>query len=889
MNEYSDPYSKKIKRQALVDFIYLANPRIKIPTSIELDDLRGIAAQYVSKAKSQPSAQHDPHRRSTMPRACKSTAASGKSTSSESRQSASKATPPTNQTSGKRILTASRKPGNTGTSTTAKFSSIPSSDQSKHISRQTKKPSSSKRVVHQSSNNHSTDEQETGIEDCIRSELASESDESDLITEPSIPNKGRSAHKSLATHNPPEPNPYSNPNLPGLRNVVPRGPKPDIILKPKTRVSFDPLTIERSHPNTSSNNIPNPARLHTNPRNYPSESQHSSFTPNPGTYSSNSQQVLPATNHSTYPFDGRRNLTARNPGTYKSDIWPTSTNNRIVPDYTIRENNAGSSSHHSHKGVTSSKGVTDFHTGSTNHHSQEGLTPNRGSTNCCTGRNESQPFTSPKSKHTINQLSARDCLMLSELLTERINSINQRPTKQKVLSSKPPVYYPPMESDSERLWQTLSSRVAKKEEQLIHTLIPYQYDAPWLGLTGYQATQEELKAGYPTHSPTITPKWIALTDQPFSSPAELLPAPSNPTDNTSPANPSPASLSTSIASPSDSDKILQLLQQMTAVQHQAFSYLAGSSQNQHATSLFSAPSDQTQSASFSYLAQSPQNKAGTSSSSAHGNHTLSGFSAATNPLMVSPSAFSPLALNQSDRLHVSPGPNFQPPTAVQHTNQSVDPPANQFTFVPTATTRPSPIIPSIQVSPAKSEQGGSLGLQNVPISLRPISSLKQLKMLQPDNAGRSSNTQDPSENQTNAGHGLITKNQDFANSPKSLDKSKPSDEPKIENSVIKTQNFVESPNIVSKCEPSVEPKMGTLGTPQDSNDQNHAETSKSVEKSDMTKLDTESRTEDAQAPKDTVGQQCNETGLSGASKARYDNIKAQADKLKFKSNSPKED
>ncbi|KAH9456542.1 hypothetical protein KEM48_013099 [Puccinia striiformis f. sp. tritici PST-130] len=94
-----------------------------------------------------------------------------------------------------------------------------------------------------------------------------------------------------------------------------------------------------------------------------------------------------------------------------------------------------------------------------------------------------------------------------------------------------------MESDSERLWQTLSSRVAKKEEQLIHTLIPYQYDASWLGLTGYQATQEELKAGYPTHSPTITPKWIALTDQPFSSPAELLPAPSNPTDNTSPANP----------------------------------------------------------------------------------------------------------------------------------------------------------------------------------------------------------------------------------------------------------------------------------------------------------------------------------------------------------------
>ncbi|KAH9460297.1 hypothetical protein Pst134EB_008478 [Puccinia striiformis f. sp. tritici] len=446
-----------------------------------------------------------------------------------------------------------------------------------------------------------------------------------------------------------------------------------------------------------------------------------------------------------------------------------------------------------------------------------------------------------------------------------------------------------MESDSERLWQTLSSRVAKKEEQLIHTLIPYQYDAPWLGLTGYQATQEELKAGYPTHSPTITPKWIALTDQPFSSPAELLPAPSNPTDNTSPANPSPASLSTSIASPSDSDKILQLLQQMTAVQHQAFSYLAGSSQNQHATSLFSAPSDQTQSASFSYLAQSPQNKAGTSLSSAHGNHTSSGFSAATNPLMVSPSAFSPLALNQSDRLHVSPGPNFRPPTAVQHTNQSVDPPANQFTFVPTATTRPSPIIPSIQVSPANSEQGGSLGLQNVPISLRPIASLKQLKMLQPDNAGRSSNTQDPIENRTNAGHGLITKNQDFANSPKSLDKSKPSDEPKIENLVIKTQNFVESPNIVSKCEPSVEPKMGTLGTPQDSNDQNHAETSKSVEKSDMTKLDTESRTEDAQAPNDTVGQQCNETGLSGASKARYINIKAQADKLKFKSNSPKED
>lgn len=51
MNEYSDPYSKKIKRQALVDFIYLANPRIKIPTSIELDDLRGIAAQYVSKGE----------------------------------------------------------------------------------------------------------------------------------------------------------------------------------------------------------------------------------------------------------------------------------------------------------------------------------------------------------------------------------------------------------------------------------------------------------------------------------------------------------------------------------------------------------------------------------------------------------------------------------------------------------------------------------------------------------------------------------------------------------------------------------------------------------------------------------------------------------------------
>jgi hypothetical protein len=69
-----------------------------------------------------------------------------------------------------------------------------------------------------------------------------------------------------------------------------------------------------------------------------------------------------------------------------------------------------------------------------------------------------------------------------------------------------------MESDSERLWFTLSSRIAKQEERIIHTLIPHRDAAPWLPVTDYQATQEELAAGYPKDPSIIAPKWITLTD-----------------------------------------------------------------------------------------------------------------------------------------------------------------------------------------------------------------------------------------------------------------------------------------------------------------------------------------------------------------------------------------
>jgi hypothetical protein len=47
--EYFDPYRKNVKRQALLDYLYLVNPHIELEAGIDTEELRDIAAQYVSQ------------------------------------------------------------------------------------------------------------------------------------------------------------------------------------------------------------------------------------------------------------------------------------------------------------------------------------------------------------------------------------------------------------------------------------------------------------------------------------------------------------------------------------------------------------------------------------------------------------------------------------------------------------------------------------------------------------------------------------------------------------------------------------------------------------------------------------------------------------------------
>jgi hypothetical protein len=224
---------------------------------------------------------------------------------------------------------------------------------------------SSKRVLHQSSNTNSMDEQESGIEDCVEYESASESSESVSSAQPALANKSRVAGKSAAPPNPPESDWHSNPNVPGIRKVGSGGLNQNPSLKQKPRVSFDYSNIERSRQNTSSNKTSAASRSHTNSRTHPSDSQSTSLTPNPANHSSHSQRTLPAVYPGTYPFDGRRNFPIKNPGTNHSDGRPTSTNNRIVPDSFIRSSDPG---HHSHEGATSNRGVTPPRTGKRSPH-----------------------------------------------------------------------------------------------------------------------------------------------------------------------------------------------------------------------------------------------------------------------------------------------------------------------------------------------------------------------------------------------------------------------------------------------------------------------------------------------------------------------------------------
>jgi hypothetical protein len=258
--------------------------------------------------------------------------------------------------------------------------------------------------------------------------------------------------------------------------------------------------------------------------------------------------------------------------------------------------------------------------------------------------------------------------------------------------------------------------------------------------------------------------------------AKLPLASPNTTENTLPA-PAPPPLSAN-------ESFFQLLQQMAAVQHQAFSYLAGSPQNQ-ATSSLPAPLNPTQSVpSVSNLAGSLQTQAGVKSSPAqpafstafnnltvplaglstprtvspsslsvgssspvHLDRTQSASSTVLNDSRVSPaglsipSSFSPIVLNQSG----GPITNFQLPALVQHVN----PATNPFTFAPIATTGPSQTTPLITVSPAgnptKTEES-ALGIsKDLTMSSRPIASPKQRRIHQPANVS-GSNYQDPIEN-----------------------------------------------------------------------------------------------------------------------------------------------
>ncbi|EFP87834.2 uncharacterized protein PGTG_14549 [Puccinia graminis f. sp. tritici CRL 75-36-700-3] len=770
--------------------------------------MRDIAARYVSKA-TQQLGQHEHHQRPSRPRACKS-AASGKVISSASSKSAPRTTLSSNRVSGKVTSTVSTKAAaedipskqhsqkklsarNPETSTTTKSKSSSSNHQSKSPASRPKNPLSSKRVLHQSSNTDSMDEQESGIEDCVEYESASESSESVSSAQPALANKSRVAGKSAAPPNPPESDWHSNPNVPGIRKVGPGGLNQNPSLKQKPKVSFDYSNIERSRQNSSSNKTSAASRSHTNSRTHPSDSQSTSLTPNPANHSSHSQRTLPAVYPGTYPFDGRRNFPIKNPGTNHSDGRPTSTNNRIVPDSFIRSSDPG---HHSHEGATSNRGVTPPRTGSGHNHSHKIAAFNEGANHRTLNRDESK-FSNP-----IDQLSASECMVLSNLLNHRLKtfdrhaSINPAEDMPRAFSSKPaPTYYPPMESDSERLWFTLSSRIAKQEEQIIHTLIPHRDAAPWLPVTDYQATQEELAAGYPKDPSIIAPKWITLTKhhQPAAPSAELPPLLSHNAGNTLPAPP--------LSNMSDSDKILQLLQQMTAVQHQAFSYLARPPEKQAGALSSSTHLVPAQSASFSHHVGSPQNQAGASSSSAPPHHTQFAATAVPNLSKVSPSGlstplmFSPLVLNYPNSSSESTITNFQPPAPVQHDNQSVNPTVNAFTFVPTnATAGTCPAIPSIAVLPPQASS--AVDLQHLPMSSRPIASPKQLRPHQSADV-TGSNYQDSIENKPKPPSEPIIKNQKMTVLPESLDNPDLSTQPDTRRSNAQKQSppeLSESPN-----------------------------------------------------------------------------------------------
>ncbi|KAA1106862.1 hypothetical protein PGTUg99_021967 [Puccinia graminis f. sp. tritici] len=388
MNENFDPYAKNIKRQHLVDFIYLADPHIEMPTAIDTDEMHDIAARYVSKG------QHEHHQRSSRPRACKS-AASGKVISSASSKSAPRTTLSSNRVSGKATSTVSTKAAaedipskqhsqkklsarNPETSTTTRSKSSSSNHQSKTPASRPKKPLSSKRVLHQSSNTDSMDEQESGIEDCVKYESASESSESVSSAQPALANKSRVAGKSAAPPNPPENQKFHL--ITRTSNGLVRTPQ-------ATRLRLLPdLTLD---------------------------SQSTSLTPNPANHSSHSQRTLPAVYPGTYPFDGRRNFPIKNPGTSHSDGRPTSTNNRIVPDSFIRSSDPG---HHSHEGATSNRGVTPPRTGSGHNHSHKIAAFNEGANHQTLNRDESKRATSSKFSNPIDQLSAVECMALSNLL-----------------------------------------------------------------------------------------------------------------------------------------------------------------------------------------------------------------------------------------------------------------------------------------------------------------------------------------------------------------------------------------------------------------------------------------------------------------------------------------
>ena len=129
-------------------------------------------------------------------------------------------------------------------------------------------------------------------------------------------------------------------------------------------------------------------------------------------------------------------------------------------------------------------------------------------------RNQPDRLTASQSSNLMQELSTEECLVLSKILSDRLKGIvsSTRATSGKPLTpEKIPrlPYYPPVECNNERLWFTLYCLSAKRQEQVIHKLIPYQYDTPWLRLTDHVATQEELDRSYQS----IDRKWLTLTDR----------------------------------------------------------------------------------------------------------------------------------------------------------------------------------------------------------------------------------------------------------------------------------------------------------------------------------------------------------------------------------------